>query len=269
MRLYVEGLGLRGPGLVNWPAGREVLAGRAPYVPAEVVLVASELLPVAERRRVTDAVKLALIVGSEAMTHAQASPQTTRSVFVSSGADGATITAILETLATKNREVSPTRFHNSVHNAPAGYWSIATQSREASTSLCAYDDSFAAGFLEASVQALTYNLPVLLVSYDIPYPGALGIVRPIAGIWGIALVLSSQQTAGSICALSVKISRSAEDMPHLPDPDLDIARAQNPSARGLPLLSALAQEAPGRVNIPYVAGNVLEIEIAPMIRSAI
>ena len=73
MKLYVEGVGLRGPGLVNWPAGRDVLAGRTPYVPADVVLVASELLPVAERRRTTDAVKLALIVGSEAMTHAQAS----------------------------------------------------------------------------------------------------------------------------------------------------------------------------------------------------
>jgi hypothetical protein len=264
MRLYIEGVGLRGPGLPNWSDGAKVLTGRVPYVSAGVILTASELLPVAERRRTTDTVKLALAVGSEAMAHAQASPQTTRSVFASSGGDGATITSILETLTTENREVSPTRFHNSVHNAPAGYWSIAMKSREASTSICAFDYSFAAGLLEAVSQAVSEDQPVLLVSYDIPYPGALGAVRPMTGIWGIALVVSPRLTARSLAAVSIGMTRDAGRETRLPDADLEALRVQNPSARGLPLLAALARETAGRVLISHVAGNVLEIDIAPI-----
>ena len=69
---------------------------------------------------------------------------------------------ICEALARPEREVSPTSFHNSVHNAPAGYWSIATGSRLASTSICAYDVSFAAGLLEAAAYATVEHQPVML-----------------------------------------------------------------------------------------------------------
>ncbi len=41
----------------------------------------------------------------------------------------------------------PTQFHNSVHNAVAGYWSIATKSTQPMTCLAAHDHSFAAGLL--------------------------------------------------------------------------------------------------------------------------
>jgi hypothetical protein len=263
MRLYLDGVGLLGPGLANWPQGREVLASLAPYRPAPVVLLASDLLPVAERRRTPDTVKLALAVGSEAMAHAQASPWTTRSVFASSGGDGATIVAILDVLATENREVSPTRFHNSVHNAPAGYWSIATQSREASTSLCAYDFSFSVGLLEASAQAVTLNQSVLLVSYDIPYSGALGVVRPMAGVCGMALVLSPRQTAQSLAALSIEIAIGSEET-RLAEPQLEHLRAGSPTGRGLPVLAALASGMAGNVTIPYVAGNNLNIMVTPL-----
>ena len=43
--------------------------------------------------------------------------------------NGQVIHEICEALATDEREVSPTRFHNSVHNASAGYWGIATRSQ--------------------------------------------------------------------------------------------------------------------------------------------
>ena len=85
-------------------------------------------------------------------------------------------------LATDGREVSPTRFHNSVHNAPSGYWAVATGSREPSTSLCAYDASFAAGLLEAAAQATVDDRPVTLVAYDLPYPEPLQRARPIVDL---------------------------------------------------------------------------------------
>ena len=67
------------------------------------------------------------------------------SVFSSSGADGDNCHAICETLAGTDRQISPTRFHNSVHNAPSGYWGIATGAMAPSTSICTYDATFGAG----------------------------------------------------------------------------------------------------------------------------
>ena len=57
-------------------------------------------------------------------------PYTTlRPVFASGNGDGITVGAILEMLTKPDGFVSPTQFHNSVHNAAAGYWSIGTGSR--------------------------------------------------------------------------------------------------------------------------------------------
>lgn len=265
MKLYVEGVGLRGPGLADWMAGRRILAGQVAYRPAELVVIAGDTLPAAERRRATASVKLAIAVCSEAMIHACARPEETPSVFSSSGGDGATITAILATLATESRELSPTGFHNSVHNTPSGYWSIATHSREASTSLCAFDFSFAAGLLEAASQALTAQCPVLLAAYDLPYPPPLHAVRPIALGFAVAFVLSPQLTARSVAGLSIELTRADAPVTGMSDPVFEALRLGNPAARSLTLLIALAAAVEQRVIIEYVAGNVLTVAVVPLL----
>jgi hypothetical protein len=265
MKLYLEGLGLCAGGLPNWPEGREVLAGRSPYRESEIVMAASTLLPPAERRRTTDTVKLAMTVGAEAVAHAGLRAENVPSVFASSGGDGKTITAILEVLASPQREVSPTRFHNSVHNAPAGYWSIATQCREASTSICAYDFSFAAGLLEAATRALAEQCPVLLVAYDVPYPPALDACRKIAAPLGAALVLSPYRTANSLADLSIELRRNPGPETMLTDPAIEALRASVPAARALTLLTALARGGKQDVIIAHVANNGLAICVTPAI----
>jgi hypothetical protein len=67
MRLFVESVGLLGPGLSGWSASRAVLLGATPYTRAEVVLPPPEALPAAERRRTGLPVRLALNVGLEAL----------------------------------------------------------------------------------------------------------------------------------------------------------------------------------------------------------
>ena len=58
-----------------------------------------------------------------------------------------------ETLAGDDpASISPTRFHNSVHNAAAGYWTIGAHCMQAATAISAYDASFAEGLLEALMQ---------------------------------------------------------------------------------------------------------------------
>jgi hypothetical protein len=263
MKLYLEGVGLCAEGLPNWPEGREVLAGRLPYCAAEIVMAASTLLPPAERRRTTDTVKLAMTVGSEAIAHAGLNAKNVPSVFSSSGGDGKTITAILDVLASPQREVSPTRFHNSVHNAPAGYWSIATQCREASTSICAYDFSFAAGLLEAATRALTEQCQVLLVAYDVPYPPALDACRKIPAPFGVALVLSPHRTANTLADLSIELRTNPGPETMSTDPAIETLRAGVPAARALTLLSALARGGKQDFIIAHVADNGLAICVTP------
>ena len=146
---YIGGIGVLGPGLVNWQETAAVVSGRVAYSPAPTMLPTPALLPPAERRRTGRVVKLALAVASEASSRANIDPASVASVFSSSGGDGHNCHELCEALALEHREVSPTRFANSVHNATAGYWSIATGAKLESNVLCAFDASFGAGLLEA------------------------------------------------------------------------------------------------------------------------
>lgn len=260
MKLYIDGIGLSGPGLADWATGAPMLAGRAAYEPTPTVLVPSPLLAPAERRRMTDTVKLGLAVGSEAVAQAGCHAADLPSVFTSSGGDGVTIVSILEILVSEQREVSPTRFHNSVHNAPSGYWSIATHSRESSTSICAYDYSFGAGFLEAASLAASDGRAVLLVSYDMPYPAVLDDVRPIVGIFGTALVLSPERGPHSLAAVTVTFGPGDGSETPMPDA-FEALRAGNPSARALPMLAAIADGGRRIVAIQMMGGNLLTLAV--------
>src|ERR1035437_1555809 len=124
--LYIDGIGLLGHGLSGWDQSCEVLSGRQPYVAATTVLPPVEKLPPAERRRVGIPVKLSMAIGLEAARHAGADLASLATVFSSTEADCDHSHAILEALASSDRALSPTRFHNSVHNAPSGYWGVAT-----------------------------------------------------------------------------------------------------------------------------------------------
>ena len=263
MRVYVEGVGLLGPGLSGWQAGRAALAEAAPYAFAPTVVSASELLPAAERRRTGAPVKLALAVGREAFMNAGRDPSITATVFTSSGGDGENVHQICETLASTDREVSPTRFHNSVHNAAAGYWGIATGSREPSTSLCGYDASFAAGLLEAAAQVCTERAPLGLIAYDHRYPQPINAVRPLIADFAVALILTPERTDRTFAALAITHVHDDASATAMTLPALETVRAGVPAARSLPLLAAFAREAAAVVMLELAGTGRLRVEIAP------
>lgn len=263
MRLYVEGIGLLGPGLDGWTAGRAVLAGDAAYLAAPTNLRASDMLPAAERRRAGVPIKLALAVGQEAFLHAGRDTQSASTVFTSSGGDNDNVHAINSILATAPREVSPTRFHNSVHNAAAGYWCIAAGTHEPSTSLCAHDASFAAGLLESAAQVTVDDAVVALVAYDHPYPEPLNTVRPITAAFGMALILTPRQTEKSLAAIEVDFISGKTQETSMQDAGLEVLRRGVPAARGLPLLAALASGKTAQISIAYFESNHLKIRITP------
>ena len=263
MRVFVEGVGLCGPGLGGWEASRALLAGNAPFQSGPTVVTASELLPAAERRRAGMPVKLSLAAGGEALAAAARDAAKTATVFASSSGDCDNVHHMLEALATPARQISPTRFHNSVHNAAAGYWSIANQCRAPSTSLACLDASFAAGLLEAACHVAGNGAAVTLIAYDHPYPEPLHAVRTILAAFGVALVLAPGATDHSIATLDIEFVAQVAAATLATDPGLEGLRNGVPAARSLPLLTVLARGSPGTVVLEFVTGTHLHVAVAP------
>lgn len=261
LNAWIDGIGLLGPGFENWPAAQPILAGVTDYVAQPLVAPAPLALPAAERRRVGLAVKVALAVGQEAIAAAQVDVKQLAAVFSSSGADGDNCDAICKALASDDRHISPTRFHNSVHNAPAGYWGIASGAMTSATVLCAYDASFGAGLLEALVQVSVDATGVLLVAYEAPYPEPLQAKRPLPSAFGLALALMPQPGPRSLARIQIELVEATADV--LENAELEALRRQIPCARGLPLLQALASGRPGRVVLDYLSPLSLAVEIQP------
>jgi hypothetical protein len=261
LAVCIEGVALLGPGLADWPAARAVLAGASPYRTAPTVLPAPALLPPNERRRSGTAVKIALAMGAAALEACGREAAGIATVFASSSADGDTCHAICEALAGPERLISPTRFHNSVHNAPAGYWSIATRSMAPSTSVCGYDASFGAGLLEACALVRTLGEAVLLFAYDAPYPEPLWAKRPVADCFGTALVLAPAAAGCGLARLDLELRAQAPS--RLEDAALETLRREIPTARCLPLLGLLARAEPGTAVLDFLDELRIAATLAP------
>lgn len=250
--VYLDAVSVIGPGADNWNEWRAILRDTKTYVSASTRTPTANALPSAERRRTGIGVKLAIASGMEALGMADIDPASMTTVFSSSGGDGDNCHLICEALAGADRLISPTRFHNSVHNAPSGYWGIASGAMLPSTSLCAYDASFAAGLLEACTQAYVEKRPVLYVAYDTPYPEPLQSVRPITDQFAVGLLISPAKADNSIARITLDLCR--DEPTEMDDSQLDQIRKNIPAARSLPLLQALAC-------IDDAAANALHSEV--------
>jgi len=245
-RCVIKAVGIAAPGLAGWAAAAPVLAGSerciavadSPYAPA--------LLPPNERRRATASVKLAFRAAEDAVTSSGADARQLASVFASSDADMAVLHRICEALAKTPRIISPTDFHNSVHNAASGYWSIGVGSMAPTTTVCAYDASFTAGLLEAVALACDRAADVLLVVYDATAPQPLGAKRPLAVTAGVALIIGPDSPAAS-GRLALELDGAAETA--CANQVLEALRVGNPALRALPLLELIAARRAGAVTV--------------------
>lgn len=258
---YIQGVGLIGPGLPDWPSGARMIAGDVAYSGRPTVVPAPQGLPAAERRRTGAAVRLAISVAQQAVADAAMDPAGLPAVFTSSGGDGLICHEICETLASSDRQLSPTRFHNSVHNAAAGYWSLATGATTASTALCAYDGSFAAGLLEALAMVTVDRVPVVLSAYETSYPEPLRAKRPLPDSFAVALVLAPTPAPGASARLTARICDTDAAAHRLSDPQLEALRTALPAARSLPLLRLLARGEPGEVVLDYVGEQRVAVDV--------
>jgi hypothetical protein len=251
-------------------SARAILRSEQPWRHSPTLVTLPPILPPAERRRTSLAVRVALAAAHQAIADCSFDAAHLASIFTSSGGDGLTCHLICEALAQEDRRISPTHFHNSVHNAPSGYWGIAMHATPPSTSLCGHDASFAAGLIEATMQVAASAKPAILVAYDAPYPEPLNHCRPIPDAFGLALVLSPEPTRRSVMRLGMSIATA--EPTRFDDPAFERLRGAVPTARALPLLQAIALEQPATVVIEYLAPAapglpashlVLEVDTAP------
>lgn len=250
----IEGIGFWAPGLPGWDAARAFArdGSRPEAAPARP---SPQLLPPNERRRAPDTVAVALDVALAACAMAQRDPKTLPSVFASMHGDLAITDYMCATLASEPAGVSPIRFHNSVHNAAAGYWTIGAGAMEPATAISAFDATFAQGLLEAAVQLAAGADAVLLVAYDAAATGPLAQVSPSRGLLGGALVLS-RRAGGPRLSLAL-----GDGEPTPAAGPLAAHGAGNAMAPMLPLFDALAAGHAG-CRLTAGPGRILNVDIA-------
>ena len=197
LTVAVRGIAFWASRLPGWEIARAVMRAEQAPPPAAAARPAAALLAPTERRRAPDTVALALEVAQRACEAAGESPQTLPSVFASTHGDLAISDYMCATLVATPTLISPIKFHNSVHNAAAGYWSIGTGSYTSYTALSAFGHTFAAGLLEAATQVVCDQRPVLYVAFDVEAKGPLATVSPSRGLLGAALVLAPEASAGT------------------------------------------------------------------------
>ena len=209
------------------------------------------LLPPNERRRAPDTVAVALTVAQAACANAGRDPAQLPTVFASTYGDLAITDYMCGTLAQTPNLLSPTRFHNSVHNAAAGYWSIATACRQPYCALGAGEYTFAAGLFAAALQVCADDTDVLFVAYDIDARGPLAQITHSRGMLGMALVLGAGQERNPS---RLQLTLTAAAPAHA-------AAAANAMAACLPLIAALESRVETLLSLPLGPDSALEVRV--------
>lgn len=256
MTRFITGLGVLGPGFSDALQALEVLRGNQAYDGQSVRSPRVSGLAANEARRCPTTARFAIDVAQQALDGCGWGPSEVATVFSSGSGDLEVLDKNCQALARSPIALSPTWFHNSVHNAVAGYWGIAMGTRAPSTSLSAYDESFAAGLLEALMTARE-GRPCLLVAYDVPPPPSLAAVRVISAPFAVGLLVSVEP-AGTVYTRIDDWGWRSE-----PAEETGFARGawetlrtQNPAARSLPLLQALGHGHEQRIVLSYLEGHV-------------
>ena len=261
MKAFVDGVAVLGPGLPGWAASAAILAGDQPWMMAEAIAPPPAILPATERRRAGATVRFALAAAAEA-TAAEPDRAALETVFASGNGDGTTVVGILDAMHDPEGAISPTQFHNSVHNAAAGYWHIAVGSNAPSVSLGGHDGTFGAGLLSAVTGVAVRDSAMLLCAYDTPLPPPLAEVRPTAFPFATAMVLRPAPGERTRAMLDLRYV-AAPLAEEAGDDALDALARGNPAARGLPLLRALAARREAVVRLKLTEQSHLEARVAP------
>lgn len=261
MTVYVNDISVVGPGLVDRETSMAILRGEENWKYEELPKFKPDMLPANERRRTTAVINLAL-QGIQQLLREHDDLQSVATVFASSEGDLNIVDKMCIALAQEEKIISPTVFHNSVHNAVAGYWSIAASMKGPSTSLSAGDATFVCGLQEAVSHVEVEGGTVLYSTYDYPAPPMLDTQRHFGYPLAIGLRLGSEPEFKVLGSLTLKGRIQDSKESHCRNSSLESLRTAVPTGCGLPLIEALVRRARMNVVLPYHQGDNYQIIIS-------
>ena len=174
--IYVRSIGLWSPGHPDpesWVHSKPDPECEAPK--------ASRLVG-ALRRRATTQTRAAIEVFDQVVSGAGWDGSTVGALWATAHGEHATSIRMFEAMARGEGKVSPTQFHNSVHNAAGGYASIAEKNTAASTTLTGGGEIVMSGFFEAATRLEIEGGQVVLVFFDEPLQAPFAVPGMEAGL---------------------------------------------------------------------------------------
>lgn len=261
--LDIAGVGIWSPFFSDWSAFVEGVNNGTWQEDAKLQ---PDLIPVRERRRAPLSVKLAVESMSQACSMANMDPGLPAVVFSSAMGDIQITDYMCKVLAQPPRMVSPIKFHNSVHNATTGYWSMVSKTHAATNAVSAYQYTAPVALLEAAIQAYEEPAPVLLVAQEMATVGPLHNSCPARQPFSLALLLTQKgQTDNPLATMSFDVSQQVVGWPDLLS-RLDDELTTNFGAKLLPMAFALASHdqspAPATMAFPLNESTSLAISLS-------
>jgi len=271
MKANILSVGLTAPGLVNFESFKALmLSGQEPNVSEPLEKYSPAFLPANERRRTTATIKLALKTAEEALTnYKEQFPEADLQIpvlFVCKDGDTLISARMCQAVSEVEPMISPTQFHNSVHNAPAGYWMIGQENQAPASAISVGQYAIANGLLEAVLQSQSEMKPVLVVTYDLPLDDLMPVNTTQKGQlpFAFSLILDASGVNQSGHQKSKRPELSLSLTQAGADQQLDNPYQGLPAAEGYPLLQAIAlfQEKSEEMTFPLNEHNFVKLALS-------
>ncbi len=236
---YLRGLGLWTPG---YPGPEAWCRGEAD---PEASKPSAKLLEGALRRRASPLTRMSVEVFEQAANASTFDPTAVPTIWATAHGEHDTAIKLLKMMRRGEGKLSPTHFHNSVHNTPSGYASIAASNRSASTTLTGGPELVASSLLEAFCRLEAGAGEVVVVLADEPLQAPFDrqdMQAPLA----LAFCLSSESEGASIMLCGLRRGALPAVKPHERLGGLFVSA-------GLPLLEHAISRKPGTIALEIVS----------------
>lgn len=238
---YVHGVGLWTPGFTDAFAWCDAESD------PDAVKPGATLLEGALRRRATPLTRMGIEAMAQAVRMAGVDPGALASVWATAHGEHSTAIALLEMMQRGEGKLSPTKFHNSVHNTASGYASIAATNRSLSTTLSGGAELVASAVCEAACMLETHACDVVVVLADEPL--MTPFERTDAGVpLALSMLLSSRAEGAFARLADVRRDGVARIAPHPRFGRLHVAAA-------LPLIERIVHGTSGTTALELEEGG--------------
>jgi len=237
------------------PQGPRLTAAGAPPAPTDAV-PASALLPPALRRRAGLLSRIVAEAVGQAASEGGADLRHTPIVYGSAYGETSAAVEMMGAFGEGEGLPSPITFHNSVHNAPAGYLSIATGCHAFSPSIAAGPETTAMALIEAACLLHHRGGDVIVALGDEPVPRPLGDTDAYPP-GAVAFHLRVAPGRGARCRIGVP-RRGPGQLPDLPS-----ELAPHPCAPAFRLAWAVARTVRGTISLGTGEADGWSVSLEP------